>query len=123
MCRKTTSLEDQVKCGRCGEVANPTDGWEHGWPLYGEIKIGFPAQAFGALCGMKHIAEPEHFSWWNEGHPAMIDNSAQSVAFEWDCDKEWRLCYECQKELLRVIGNFFKIPHRARALKAEKANN
>lgn len=74
MCRNITPEDKIERCGRCGSVANPTDGWEHSWPLYGKIDLGFPAQAFGALCGMQHIAEKEHFKWWSEGHPAMTDN-------------------------------------------------
>lgn len=117
MCETATPINQQVKCGRCGNVANPTDHWAHGWPLYGKIKIGFPAQAFGALCGMEHIADDEHWLWWREGHPAMTTNDAQEVCFEWKHDNPYRLCYDCQKELLRVIGEFFKIPERASELK------
>lgn len=117
MCRTTTPEHEQITCGRCGEVANPTDGWEHGWPLFGTIDIGFPAQAFGALCGMRHIAEDHHFKWWGQGHPAMTRNGAQRITFAWKHDAAWRLCYNCQKELLCLIGQFFKIPEAVEALK------
>ena len=121
MCRTPTSEKDLVMCGRCGEVANPTDGWEHGWPLHGKIDIGFPSQAFGALCGMRHIAENHHFLWWGEGHPAMTKNAAQHVTFEWDSENpKFRMCYKCQKELLKVVGEFFKIPESAEEFKEEE---
>lgn len=120
MCRTLTPESKQVKCGRCGNVANPTDGWEHEWPLRGKIDIEFPAQAFGALCGMEHIADAHHFAWWYEGHPAMTKNEAQHVTFKWKHTDKWRLCYNCQKELLRVIGRFFHIPERAEELKTDE---
>lgn len=121
MCRNLTPEKDQVMCGRCGDVVNPDDGWEHRWPLHGTIDIGFPAQVFGALCGMSHVAEAHHFLWWGEGHPAMTKNAAQRVVFEWSQETQWRLCYDCQKELLCVIGEFFGIPERAEQLR--KLNN
>lgn len=123
MCRKPTPASKLVRCGRCNKVANPTDGWEHGWPLYGHLEVGFPAQAFGALCGMGHVAAPEHFQWWAEGHPALIENGAQEIIFEWgtgyhfDSKGRFRLCYICQKELLKMLGQFFGIPKRAAELK------
>lgn len=126
MCRKVTPEEKRVECSRCKEVANPNNGWEHGWPLYGRIELGFPAQAFAFLGGARSIADREHFSWWNEGHPAMTKNGAQDITFEWgngyrfDSTGRYRLCYECQKKLLRVIGEFFGIPDRVAELKAER---
>lgn len=119
MCRKATPVSERVKCGKCGEVANPTDGWEHGWPLYGTIDIGFPSQAFGALCGAKGGADNEHFAVWHEGHPAMTRNDAQHVTFGWTSDSPWRLCYNCQRKLLMVVGEFFGFPERAEQLKAK----
>ena len=126
MCRTLTQKDKIVHCGRCGEPANPNDGWENGWPLYGRIHLGFPAQAFGALCGMEFIAERHHFKWWHKGHPAMTTNGAQEVVFEWgngntyDSTGRYRLCYECQKELLKVIGKFFGIPEHAEELRETK---
>lgn len=122
MCRTITPKDKKILCSRCNEIANPTDGWEHGWPLYGRIELGFPAQAFAFLGGAKHIADSEHFKWWHEGHPAMIENGAQDVTFEWgnghqfDSTGRFRLCYDCQKELLKTIGAFFGIPDRVAEL-------
>ena len=48
----------------------------------------------------------------------MTMNGAQHITFEWEDSSTWRLCYDCQKELFRVIGRFFKIPERALELKA-----
>jgi hypothetical protein len=90
--------------------------------LYGKLDLGFPGQAFGALGGAKKIAEAHHFKWWHEGHPAMTVNDAQRVTFEWgngyqyDSQGRFRLCYDCQKTLLKVVGDFFGIPERANQL-------
>ena len=110
-----------VRCGRCD---SPVDGqnWENGWPNYGKIELGFAAQAFGALCGMQHIAEPEHFDVWHEGHPAMTTDGAQEVCFEWKPgETDYRLCYYCQKELLRRVGEFFGFPQRAKEISEANA--
>ena len=112
MCRTLTPEDKQVACSRCGNAANPNDGWEHEWPLYGRLHVGFPAQAFAALCG-KRIAGEDQFRAWNKGHPSMVKNGAQDVVFEWgngveyDSTDRYRLCYECQRVLLGVIGEFF----------------
>jgi len=124
MCRNITPIEKQVQCSRCGAVANPNDGWEHGWPLYGKIEVGFPAQIFAFLGGAKNIADKEHFDWWHEGHPALTENGAQGVIFEWgngyryDSTGRYRICYDCQKALLYVLGGFFGIKKRAQELRA-----
>lgn len=123
MCRKVTPKEEHIKCSRCNKVANPTDSWEYGWPLYGKLEIGFPGQAFAYLGGAEYIADKEHFAWWSKGHPAMVRNEAQEVVFEWgngykyDSEKRFRMCYYCQKELLYAIGKFFKIPQEVEKLK------
>ena len=117
MCRQATPKEKQVLCSRCKQVANPTDGWEHDWPLYGNMSIGFPAQIFAALCGTP-IADEEHFELWREKHPAFIEHYAQSVKIEWGSDKPYRLCYDCQQQLLGIIGEFFGLPQRAAEIKA-----
>lgn len=99
-------------CDRCGGPQDPTNGvrWEHGWPLYGTIRLGFPAQAFAFLRGREHVAENVDFKWWGEGHPAMAKNEAQEVIFSWSSDGKACLCYDCQKKLLQLIGEFWGIP-------------
>ncbi|MBU2061154.1 MAG: hypothetical protein KKH44_04805 [Bacteroidetes bacterium] len=125
MCRNVTPKNKQELCSRCGQVANPTDGWEHDWPLYGKIEIGFPAQAFAFLGGASCIADSEHFDWWHKGHPAMTSNEAQSITFEWgngykyDSKGRYRLCYQCQKKLLKTIGKFFGIDEEVRKIKSD----
>lgn len=115
MCNTKTPKEKQVLCSRCGKVANPDDSWIHDWPLYGRIEVGFPSQAFAALGGAKHIADREHFIWWRRGHPALITNEAQEICFLWgngykyDSRGRYRLCYDCQRELLNMLGRFFGI--------------
>lgn len=105
-----------VRCGRCGSREIDGPRWENGWPNYGKIELGFAAQAFGALCGMRHCADREHFLVWREGHPAMTKNGAQHVCFEWKPGTKYRLCYNCQKALLGVVGEFFGFPQRAKEL-------
>ncbi|MHB1702379.1 MAG: hypothetical protein ACYCSN_20050 [Acidobacteriaceae bacterium] len=123
MCRNITPPDERVECSRCGGCANPNDGWEHVWPLYGHLEIGFPGQAFGHLGGCDHTADGVHFDWWAEGHPAMTKNEAQEVIFEWgngfkfDSTGRYRLCYDCQKKLLHVVGEFFGIRRRVEELK------
>lgn len=115
-------MPENARCGRCDRVIDPDGSWENQWPLYGTIDLGFPAQAFGALCGAKCCAETNHFAWWREGYPAMTTNEAQRVTFMWKSDSKWRLCRSCQRELLSVIGRFFHIPERAEQLSKESAN-
>lgn len=119
MCRSATPEKDRVNCGRCSKCINPTDGWESGWPLYGTITLGFASQAFAYLCGGHNIATGAQFKWWDEGHPAMSKNGAQLVEFKWDSESRWRLCYDCQKELLQTVGKFFGIDKRAREIERE----
>lgn len=102
-----------TRCSRCGRDDTNSHSWEDGWPNYGRIELGFSSQAFAALCGAKGCAEEEHFAAWRKGHPAMVENQAQSVIFEWgngykfDSRDRYRLCRECQRSLLTVVGNFF----------------
>lgn len=122
MCRTLTPTAKLVLCGRCMKPANPTDGWEHGWPLTGAISLGFPAQAFYELSAGVVREPSERLRAWSISHPAAVENSAQSVRFEWNHTSPYRLCYDCQKALLRVVGKFFGYgdPKReARWLKAK----
>jgi hypothetical protein len=109
MCRTATPIDKQVPCSRCGEVANPDDGWENGWPLAGEISAGFPSQLYRYLVPGAS---------WNSGrddrafklakqHPAIKELGMQNVVFRWGERMPYRLCYECQQRLLQVIGDFF----------------
>lgn len=116
--RSITSEKERVMCSRCDKVANPSDGWEHGWPLYGKIHVGFPGQLFAFLGGAEHIADTEHFEWWKEGHPAIKEGGSQETIFEWgngyryDSKGRYRLCYDCQKQFLYMLGDFFGIKQR-----------
>ena len=112
----------RVRCGRCGSGEIDGPRWENGWPNYGTIDLGYASQAFGALCGMKYCAAPEHFAVWEEGHPAMTDNGAQHVRFEWNTGKnDFRLCRSCQTDLFQVVGDFFGFPRRAKELSSANA--
>ena len=107
--------DERISCNRCGHCANPNAGWEHDWPLYGRIEIGFPAQIFCALGSGGHTANDEDFELWHnaKSHGAVKDFSAQSITLEWgngykfDSRGKFRLCYNCQKALLQAIGAFF----------------
>jgi hypothetical protein len=94
-------------CGRCGREIGHS--WECGWPLHGMLDLGFPAQSFAALRGSFACADESDFAWWKKGHPAMQKNEAQHVIFSWSREHDWRLCYDCQRALLTVIGAFFGI--------------
>lgn len=113
MCRQVTPKDKHFPCGRCGNVANPTDGWEHAWPLRGTLEIGFPSQIFVPLFG-QYDGSGE---FWQQSHPVIKKFDAQNVIIQWEGDNtyndktgvaNYRLCYECQKQLLQVIGQFFK---------------
>ncbi len=91
-------------CGRCGDAIR--QGWENDWPLHGTIDLGSPSQAFAKLRGRTGCADASDFEWWSKGHPAMEKNDAQRVTFKWDCKSSWRLCYDCQMELLALVGKF-----------------
>ena len=112
MCRTATQESDKVPCSRCGRTANPNDGWEHEWPIYGRLDIGYHSQAFVELAGGDVDAG---FQMWEQGHPAMIQDDAQRVVFEWgngyqyDSTGRYRMCCKCQRELLAVVGRFFGI--------------
>lgn len=118
-------MPENPACVRCGGSVDTKGRWERDWPLYGEITVGFGAQVFACLGGAKNVASKEHFAWWEEGHPAIKGKNAQEVSFRWGAMKESgvRLCYDCQQELLAVIGRFFGIDKRVAEIKAEFENS
>ena len=85
--------------------------------------MGFPAQTFAFLAGCKHIADRAAFQVWDENHPAFTRWAAQEIVIEWgngyqyDSTGRYRLCYNCQKVLLEVLGQFFGIKSRADAIR------
>lgn len=112
MCRNRTPEDEQVACSRCGEVANPTDGWEHGWPNYGHIHVGFSSRIFDEVVyGGLEIGGDA----WDRvrAHPAFKDTTAQTVEIEWGTgfkygeDGGYRLCRDCQAAFLETLGRFF----------------
>lgn len=109
MCSRATSKDEQVLCSHCGKVANPSDRWENGWPLYGKITIGLDCCALDSLWG-----DDWHESNLSFNHPAMIKSNFQQINFEWgngykfDSTGRYRLCWYCQRLLMGVIGDFFK---------------
>ena len=113
MCRSLTPDDKRTTCSRCGQCANPNDGWEHEWPNNGRVEIGAASQVFAPLCGAANCADRVHFEAWHRGHPAIVTFDAQAVVFEWgngykfDSTGRYRLCYECQRAFAAVIGVFF----------------
>jgi hypothetical protein len=104
MCRTRTPDSERIPCSRCKNVANPNDGWEHGWPLFGRLDVGIHS------CAAHKLGDPT----WTP-HPAIRDYGAQRVIFEWgngyeyDSRGRYRLCAECQADLLGVLGAFFGV--------------
>ena len=111
MCRIPTPTEEREACSRCGCVRNPNDGWEHGWPLFGKIDIGFHSCAGHVLTHGRHGFP---------AHPAMTEKSGpQRVVFEWgdggvggySSRNGFRLCEKCQRDLIATIGEWFGLDH------------
>ena len=108
MCSIPTPPSKTVTCGRCGKVANPSDSWVHGWPLLGRIEIGIHSVA-GAFLTQGRCPIPTH--------DALTYYGAQFVRFEWGLgtkrdgheyrNPDFRMCANCQEELLAVLGRFF----------------
>lgn len=116
MCNTATPEDKQVLCSRCGEVCNPSDSWKYDWPNYGTITLGASSVINWALLrrvGMKqkfdytnHNAEFNR-SIINEQHPAVEKFGFQEVKIKWSSDSKYRLCWDCQQELIETIGEFF----------------
>jgi len=109
MCELTiTPDEEKVNCSHCGEVANPDDAWEYGWPMYGKITIGIDC------CSLNYLW-PDGYREKGMGfnHPAMVASGFQEINFEWgngykfDSTGKYRLCWDCQRKLMKLIGSFF----------------
>lgn len=111
--QQETPEDEKVLCSRCGKVANPTDSWEHGWPLYGEIILGFPSTIDWRLTRhLKGLDTHDRMKAdiMNGVHPVVVnDTNAQRAHFTWDAriDARYRLCLGCQAELIEMIGRFF----------------
>lgn len=93
MCHQSTPADKIVPCSRCGKPANPSDNWVHGWPLHGNIVLGFPS------CHPLNVT----------GHLAIHKNDPQCVEIHWGEDRKYRLCYDCQETLIDIVGLFFNI--------------
>ena len=124
MCNTATKEEDKVLCSRCNVVANPNDSWEHDWPNYGTINLGASSVIHWSLHRRVTPKGPhdEEFQKHKivkavtEGkHPAVQTFGYQDISIQWagydrypiGMNTRYRLCYECQHELLEIIGEFF----------------
>lgn len=101
------------QCGRCGRAI--THGsWEDDCNN-GSIEMERSSQAFNPLTdGKSACATEREFNWWRSiGHPALRENGAQTVRFEWGYKETYQLCHQCQDDLFRAVGRFFGIPEAA----------
>ena len=125
-----TPKDEQVPCSRCGKICNPTKQWEHGWPNDGYMKLGWNSCIDFALLRDVPAARGDdnplrHAVIFGE-HPLVKKYGAQCIELEWAAfpplgrgefagqlvpvlagHKRYRLCYDCQQKLLRMIGRFF----------------
>lgn len=119
MCRNITPADKRVQCSRCGEVANPTDGWEHGWPNYGIIELGFDSCIDWEL--LEDVLDdpmdryhPLSIEIRGGKHPVVKKFGYQAIELQWSAEsyppkikRDYRLCRECQGALIALIGKFF----------------
>lgn len=105
MCNTSTPADKKVTCSRCGGIANPTDSWEHGWPLRGVIDMGFPSRLpdyifKGGFCNETRYPELRT--------PLVTKWGYQDIRLEWGPNRgRYRLCFSCQAQFLGLIGDFF----------------
>ena len=105
-------LVSLTRCNRCEKDVDK-GGWHNGWPNYGRIQLGFAAQASAVMMGIG-TATSEAVKASAITHDAVVDSKGQEVTIEWgagyiyDSKARYRLCYNCQKELLKTVGAFFK---------------
>ena len=123
MCDTITENKDKILCSRCEEVANPTDSWIDDWPNYGSIRLGYESCIDWELFRKVLTKSPLDFDFRdqeliksviNETHPAVKHFGFQEIGIEWagysfpkGFSEKYRLCRECQKELLAILGQFF----------------
>lgn len=123
MCETITKDEKKVLCSRCGEVANPTDSWLDDWPNYGYIKLAYGSCIDWELFRQVSSKSPleEDFreqelirAVIDELHPAVKHFGFQGIELEWsaadyprELKKKYRLCRNCQRQLLAILGKFF----------------
>lgn len=127
MCETVTPPEQWKYCDRCGNILNRTDRWEYDWPNYGTITLGYNSCIDTHLVGGYRASRDR--TWLKEGHPALTEFGFQRVTFRWGKmgeNEKYRLCLDCQTELIQMIGRFFAIPdlqHRKEVerLTAERA--
>lgn len=125
MCRNATPEDEKVPCWRCGKVANPNDSWEHGWPLTGNVKLGFPSILPSVMLGERWVRRllegdktPDAADRVEALKPELVrDWGFQNIELAWGPNTYrqggapeaggYRLCYDCQEKFLRIVGAFF----------------
>jgi hypothetical protein len=87
-----------IKCSHCGGVL--TGGWE-GSCNRGSISLEYSSLALNALFG-------EGYNDFD--HPVMTPNNThQHIELSWNSQGKYRICRKCQRELMKTIGDFFKV--------------
>lgn len=98
-----------LQCSRCHQKNIYESNWEHTISS-GRIVAVQSAQIFASLAGDANTATDVGFRLWQDGHPAIKRMSAQDVEFAWSgTSQDYRLCYECHKSFLKMIGKFFRV--------------
>ena len=82
--------------------------------MYGKIDLGFHSQIFVYLSGGDYSDSVDFEFWDTHKHPAVKEFTAQSIIFEWGSGVKYgrdksriRLCSNCQKALIKLVGGFF----------------
>ena len=93
-------------CFHCGEEIG--ESWEEGWCNYGNITIGI------SCCSLEYLWEDRELDIGFE-HPAMIESGYQEINLQWGSgykfdskERGYRLCWDCQRELMGLVGGFFR---------------
>ena len=110
-----------MNCDRCGSF-DIDNHWTNGtgWNA-GEIILFRASQVCNPLYGgTKACAEVQHIKASNVPHKLIKDQTGQRVILRWGQTTEsYRLCPKCQTELIRRVGEFFRLPEIATRIKKQ----
>jgi len=97
-------------CSRCEKKI--TTYWEDNWPNYGHIHLGISGQSERVLT--KHAKTKYPYQDHTKGCKAFTKSDPQELIIEWgsgykyESRERYRLCCNCQVELVEILGDFFK---------------
>lgn len=90
--------ENKPCCSKCNKVL-PIDRWEQN-SCYIELEIGIDCCGLDALFGSKHPVFK---------HPAIQEGSnAQKLIIKSHTKSEYRLCWSCHRDFVKIVGDFIK---------------